>query len=107
MIIIEQRWGGMSMKNYMEDVIREVFAEVLKNNPDFCQCEKCKQDVLALALSKIKGRYAASPEGEIFARVEQADRQVRTDALLAIMQAVQQVSANPRHDRTADFTIDK
>lgn len=85
------------MKNFMEDVILEVFNEVVKTNPDFCQCKKCKHDVLAIALSKIKGSYAASPEGEIFARVEQTDRQVRADALLAVMQALEQVSARPRH----------
>ena len=92
------------MKNYMEDVIIEVLDEALQTNPDFCQCQKCKQDVVLIALSKIKGRYASSPVGEIFARVEQSDRQVRTDALLAVMQALQQVAANPRHDGPSELT---
>ncbi|HBL36980.1 MAG TPA: competence protein ComFB [Firmicutes bacterium] len=104
MISIEQELGGMSMRNYMEEVVGEVFEEVLRNNPDFCQCAKCKQDVVAIALSKIRGRYAVSPEGEILARVEQSDRQVRADALLAVMQGVKQVAAKPRHDGTAELT---
>jgi len=95
------------MKNYMEDVVREVFNDVLKNNPDFCQCEKCKQDVVLLALSKIKGSYASSPVGEIFARVEQSDRQVRVDALVAVMEAIRQVAVRPEHSGKTDFTIKK
>lgn len=95
------------MKNYMEDVIREVFTDLLKTNPDFCRCEKCKRDVMAIALSKIKGSYAVSPEGEIFARVEQTDRQVRTDALLAVMEAMRQVTARPRHSSDTASTLEE
>ncbi|HEY8393151.1 MAG TPA: late competence development ComFB family protein [Capillibacterium sp.] len=85
------------MKNYMEDVINEVFDDLLAKNSDFCRCERCRKDVLAIALGKIKGSYAVSPEGEIFARVEQVDRQVRADALLAVMEAMRKVAAKPRH----------
>lgn len=92
------------MKNFMEDVVLEVLEEALETNPEFCRCEKCKQDVVLLALSKIKGSYVSSPVGEIFARVGQSDRQVRTDALLAVMQALEQVAANPRHDGRSNLT---
>jgi len=87
----------MSLKNFMEDVVQEVFQDVKDLRPDVCTCNRCRDDVIALALSKLKGRYATTPEGEIFARVEQSDRQVRTDALLAVMQAVDVVSKNPKH----------
>lgn len=86
------------MKNYMEDVVLEVLDVALRLNPDFCRCEKCRKDVVLIALSNIKGSYASSPVGEIFARVGQSDRQVRTDALLAVMQALEKVAANPRHN---------
>lgn len=86
------------MKNFMEDLVLELLDEALQANPEFCRCEKCRQDVVLLALSKIKGSYASSLLGEIFARVEQSDRQVRTDVLLAVMQALRQVAAYPRHD---------
>ena len=85
------------MKNFAEDVIIEVFEEIKGTNPNFCNCEKCRRDVIALALTKIRGRYACSPEGEIFARVEQSDRQVRADALFAVMEAMDTVIKRPRH----------
>ncbi len=87
----------MSLKNYMEEVVVEIFQEVRGMHTDFCNCEKCNRDVIAYALSKLKGRYAVSPEGEIIARVEQSDRQVRADALLAVMEALETVSKQPRH----------
>ena len=43
------------MKNFMEDVVLEVL-ESSQTNPEFCRCEKCKQDVVLLTLSKIKVR---------------------------------------------------
>ncbi|NLM38025.1 MAG: late competence development ComFB family protein [Firmicutes bacterium] len=92
------------MKNFREDVVLEALDKALQANPSFCRCQKCRQDVILLALSKIKGRYASSPVGEIFARVEQSDRQVRTDALLAVMQALEQVAVNPRHDGPLKLT---
>lgn len=89
--------GNETLKNYMEDVARELLEEIKGLHPDLCFCERCVRDIIALTLSRIKGKYAVTPEGEIFARVEQSDRQVRADVLLAVMESLEIVSANPRH----------
>jgi competence protein ComFB len=52
---------------------------------------------MVLALSKLKGRYAVSPEGEIFAKLSREDRQVRADALVMIIEAAELVSKRPNH----------
>ena len=85
------------MKNYMEDVVKEILRDLEKRQHTYCLCERCRNDIIALALSNLKGKYATTPEGEILARVEQSDRQVRTDALLAVMQAIDIVREKPRH----------
>lgn len=87
----------MFLKNYMEDVVNQVYDEYLQQNPDFCKCGRCRQDMLALALSHLRGKYAVSPEGEIFAKISREDRQVRADALLAIVEAAKTVSNYPNH----------
>jgi len=87
----------MGLKNYTEEVVLEVLNEIKGMHPNCCFCEKCTQDILAIALSRLKGKYAVTLEGEIFARVEQTDRQVRADALLAVMEGIEKVSKNPRH----------
>ena len=87
----------MAMKNYMEDVVKEILRDLEKTQPIHCPCERCRKDIVALALSNLRGKYATTPEGEIIARIEQSDRQVRTDALLAVMQAIEIVREKPRH----------
>ena len=54
-------------------------------------------DTIAIALTKLKGKYAVSPEGEIFAKISRDDRQVRADALIVIIEAIQQVGRQPNH----------
>ncbi|NLZ44675.1 MAG: late competence development ComFB family protein [Clostridia bacterium] len=87
----------MTMKNYMEDVVKEILRDLERVQPSHCLCERCRNDIIALALSNLKGKYATTPQGEILARVEQSDRQVRIDALLAVMQAIDIVREKPRH----------
>ncbi len=86
-----------NFKNYMEDVVVDVYKEFQKNYPQYCSCPRCSADTLVLALSKLKGRYAVSPEGEIFAKLSREDRQVRADALVTIIEAAELVAKQPNH----------
>ncbi|HBE76760.1 MAG TPA: competence protein ComFB [Firmicutes bacterium] len=87
----------MSFKNYMEDVIVEIYNEYKKSHLNYCTCDRCRADAIAIALTKLKGKYAVSPEGEIFARISRDDRQVRADALVVIIEAIEQVGKQPSH----------
>ncbi|MCL6589206.1 MAG: late competence development ComFB family protein [Firmicutes bacterium] len=89
----------MALKNYMEDVVVEVYEEFVLSTPDFgyCKCERCRSDVIALALTNLRGRYAVSSEGEVWAKLSRDDRQVRADALVAVMGAIAKVSKRPNH----------
>lgn len=88
---------GINFKNYMEDVVVDVYREFKKNYPQYCSCPRCSADTLVLALSKLKGRYAVSPEGEIFAKLSREDRQVRADALVMIIESAELVAKQPNH----------
>jgi competence protein ComFB len=81
----------------MEDVVCEVYDEMIRINPQFCTCERCKLDTMLIALKELKGMYAASLEGEIFAELSRDDRQIRTDALVILLQAAERVTNNPNH----------
>jgi competence protein ComFB len=87
----------LNFKNYMEDVVREVYEEMVQINLRYCTCERCKLDTMLIALTKLKGMYAASLEGEIFAKLSRDDRQIRTDALISLLQAAEQVAQHPNH----------
>lgn len=87
----------MGFKNYMEDVVLEVYQEFKNLHPEYCSCERCSADTMAIALTKLHGKYAVSPEGEIFAKISREDRQVRADVLVVIMEAAKQVAKQPNH----------
>ena len=87
----------MQLKNYMEDVVVEVCDAYLAKHSELCRCERCRLDIIALALASLKGLYATSPEGEIFAKIARDDRQIRADALMAVIKASELVAAKPRH----------
>ena len=87
----------MNFKNYMEDVVLDVYQDFKKRYPQFCTCERCQADIIAIALTKLKGRYAVSPQGEILAKISREDRQVLADALIVIMEAADLVSKQPNH----------
>jgi competence protein ComFB len=81
----------------MEDVVVEGYEDFAKRNPKYCNCERCKTDMIALALTHLRGKYAVSLEGEVLAKVARDDCQVRTDALVALMDAAEIVAKNPKH----------
>ena len=53
----------MNFKNYMEDVIIEVYNDYKKRHLTYCTCDRCMADTIAIALTKLRGKYAVSPEG--------------------------------------------
>ena len=87
----------MTYKNYMEDVVDDVYEEFKKRYPSYCICERCATDTKLLALTKLKGKYAASLQGEVFARLSREDRQVRADVLLVVIEAANMVAKQPNH----------
>ncbi|MDI6870006.1 MAG: late competence development ComFB family protein [Bacillota bacterium] len=87
----------MQFRNYMEDVVKQVFEEYLQRDPSFCRCERCRRDTIVMTLNQLRGKYVGSPEGEIRAAVSTADRQAKADAMLALLSAVEKVKAHPHH----------
>jgi competence protein ComFB len=81
----------------MEDVVREVYDDMIAKNDRFCKCERCRIDTMLIALKRLKGMYAGSLEGEIFTKLSRDDRQVRADALIVLLEAAEQVAKHPNH----------
>lgn len=88
----------MELKNLTEEVVLELYDQQIRKKENMCHCEKCRLDTIALALSSLKARYAGSQPGEIITRVAINDRQVRADALVALLDAAEAVRKNPHHD---------
>ncbi|HNU80672.1 MAG TPA: late competence development ComFB family protein [Bacillota bacterium] len=84
------------LKNYMEDLVIKRTDEILKSM-DVCKCDKCKLDIIALALNSLPSKYVVSAKGELYAKVSELEQQFDIDVETAIIKAAVFVNENPRH----------
>lgn len=84
-------------RNYMEKVVRETLAKLLKDREDICKCEKCVADMIAYALNRLPPKYMVTDRGYIFLKLREIETQFQVDVLEAILEAIQVVSKKPEH----------
>ncbi|MTI70105.1 MAG: competence protein ComFB [Firmicutes bacterium] len=87
------------LKNHVEDVVVWLLPKVLEEYDDICTCEKCKDDIKAIALNKLKPHYVVTKEGESYAKINDMSLQFKTDVMQALMEAANIVKENPKHSK--------
>jgi competence protein ComFB len=87
------------MKNLIEDEVRALYQELRAKEPTFCACERCRDDVLSLALNHLTPRYVsgAFPAWEAITRVELSRDQRRAQLAVIVLEAMRRVGQNPNH----------
>lgn len=87
------------MKNLLEGTLNEMYADLRSRNPEFCACERCQADVLAMALNKARPRYSGgSAQGLALASLDLQGASTRAALAVLLMEAMRRVAANPDHD---------
>jgi competence protein ComFB len=84
------------LHNYMEDMMADKLAHTTKVL-GACDCPRCQQDILALALNQLPAAYAVAEtidEPRYLAKLKGV-YEVKVTA--ALIKAIQQVKINPRH----------
>jgi competence protein ComFB len=71
--------------------------EVLEKRTDICKCEKCRYDMVCMALNNLRPNYFVSKHGSVYAKLGDLSQQKRTDVLTEVTRAVDRVSNNPHH----------
>ncbi|MDO9573489.1 MAG: late competence development ComFB family protein, partial [Candidatus Contubernalis sp.] len=87
----------MKLMNLMEEVAPEVLEDLWKKE-DMYHCEKCKLDILAMALNNLPPRYVVTDRGKTFSKADFLELQKRVDVLAAISNALRIVKKNPHHE---------
>lgn len=59
-----------------------------------CKCDRCKQDVAAIALNRLPPKYVVADQGAL---IDFVAKQTSAAVTTAIIQAILIVRANPRH----------
>lgn len=85
------------LRNFMEDAVTYKTNDILKTM-NICKCEKCKLDIIAIALNELPPKYVVSQIGELFTKVNELTQQFEVDIESAIVKAAVQVAKNPKHD---------
>jgi competence protein ComFB len=84
------------LKNHMEDVVAKLTDKYMKD-ADACHCEKCRLDVMALALNELPPAYIVTQRGELFASIDSTYLQNQVDVEMAVLKAIDMVRENPKH----------
>ncbi|MFU0832141.1 MAG: Late competence development protein ComFB [Oscillospiraceae bacterium] len=79
--------------NVMEEVVLSKLEAVLSRF-QCCRCDRCKKDIVALALNKLPPKYMVLSQGQ---NPPDIDAQTNAQVVTAMIQAVIKVRAHPRH----------
>lgn len=87
----------MALYNVMEEVVRDVLVQYKDKMQLTCQCDRCMNDIMAIALNELPPRYIANEEYGPYVRAAHvADRQGATNIISIVTKAAAFVSKSPR-----------
>lgn len=84
------------LKNFMEELVIKKTGELLKYM-DMCHCEKCRMDIVAIALNELPTKYVVSEKGELYTKLNELEQQFEIDVDTTIIKAAELVKNNPKH----------
>ena len=82
------------MENAVKDAVEELFAQ--GKNPG-CSCQRCKLDVIALALNSLPSKYVVTSIGNAVTNVTLNSSQWQANLTMAVCNAIEIVRSKPRH----------
>lgn len=85
------------LKNYMEELVSKKIDGVL-SLMNTCKCEKCRLDIMALALNELPAKYVVTDKGELYTKLRELEQQFEVDVEAAIARAAVFVANNPKHN---------
>lgn len=89
----------MKLKNLMEDEVFHAINRLLEDEKHICTCDKCKLDIAAIALNRLKPKYVVTEKGTLYAKADRLNYQYEVDVVMEITRAIKIVGANPHHER--------
>lgn len=88
--------GVPRLHNFMEDLLLDKLERTV-NVLQGCDCERCRQDILALALNQLPPAYAVAPPDDA-RQIKKLRGAYEVKVTASLIKAIQQVKSSPRHD---------
>ena len=86
------------VKNYMEVLVEEHLSEIIKEQEHIKNCNKCQEDVKAIALNHLKPMYVVTEKGSLYAKLNEFSLQFKSDVLRELIRASEIVADKPQHE---------
>ncbi|HOU35776.1 MAG TPA: late competence development ComFB family protein [Candidatus Omnitrophota bacterium] len=87
----------MKIQNYMEDVVQDELEMLLSERDDICKCQKCKYDIMVMALNRLPPQYVITNRGRLYTKLTEQETQFKADVVKELTKAILKVSRNPQH----------
>ncbi len=92
------------MKSPLERAVRDVHAKLTEQQPEFCACEQCQDDVVAMVMNQIRPRYTTTGLGYAVEAADLDTDQVRAQLSVLVFDAMHRVAEQPRHGPSETVT---
>lgn len=89
----------VKLYNTMEGVVKGALQDIMAQKNDFCKCEECQIDIMAIALNSLPAKYVGTHKGEVYSKIATLSNQFNTDAYREIVKAIAVVNEKPRHEK--------
>lgn len=88
----------MAIINVMELFVEQQLETIIPT-ADFCTCEKCLDDIRAIALNKLPHKYVTTDKGRLFSKLDSVQEpQNGLDIKVAIFKGIDFIKEHPHHD---------
>ena len=91
--------GERSMKkitNCMEISVKECLDKLIEES-NGCKCEKCRYDMMAIALNNLQPYYGTTHLGEVITKIKNMEQQSEANIVVEVTKAIKKVHMSPKH----------
>jgi competence protein ComFB len=81
----------------MEDVVQDELELLLSERDNICKCQKCKYDMMVMALNKLPPQYVITNRGRLYTKLTEQEAQFKADVVKELTRSILKVSRNPQH----------
>lgn len=85
--------------NYMESLVDRFLPSLIEENKHILDCQKCQDDVKAIALNNLKPVYVVTDKGNLYAKANGFNPQFQVDVQQEIIKALDKVTKYPQHEQ--------
>lgn len=91
-----EKSNKINLQNYMEICVENAIDKIIEQS-NACDCEKCRVDVMVIALNNLSSKYVATKKGELYSKLNALESQYDVTIIAEITKAINIVKAEKRH----------